>query len=241
LVFLLAINPIYKLSCGLNVIVLNYPRYIDLNTASNFFETLKHLRYYEEFILFGKLLPFNEREDSEIIEWLHAEYRAESKGYPHQAPAFDKDAAIWAAKTMYISGQLLLHREHRSAELYAMLPAFKKEVDAGSVLSADITLRFLPDLINQLDNIDADDELIPLLEFHLGIWHYSGIRHSMPKLKPAFDVVLSDQCLRQLYIDRVITYKNLSLAKNPLLKPYIHAVLGIYADEYWREFSKASQ
>jgi hypothetical protein len=212
-----------------------------VSPASNFCETLKHLRHYEEFVLFGLLSPFNEKEDQEITAWLLLEYEDETKGYPYAAPAFDEAAALWAAKTIYTAGQLLLHREHRLEAFAQMLPSFPGELNAGTILSADIMLRFLPDLISQLDNIDADDSLIPLLEALLTTWHYSGLSYSLPDFNPSFDTILSNKCLRQLYLDRIIFYKNLSLAKHPMLKPHVNAVLGIYADEYWREFSKAFQ
>jgi hypothetical protein len=213
----------------------------DVMSQTNYFlQTLQHLRHYEEVLLFTNLLRFTEDEQKEAVHYLMKEYGEESLNYPFRAPDFNADAAGWAARTLYLASQLLLYREHKEADLPLLFPAYEGEINAAAVLSADLVLRFLPDVILQLKAIDPEDGLIAVLENHLKTWHYSGISYPLPAAELDFEVLASSPSLFQLYIDRVILYKNISLAKHPALKGKVNASLGLYAAVFWDEFKQAT-
>jgi hypothetical protein len=96
-------------------------------------------------------------------------------------------------------------------------------------------LRFLPSVILNAKNIDADDAIVPILENHLQTWHYSGIGYDLDKEKMAFNVIFADDCLKQLYINRIIEKKCKSLTELPILKSEILASLGNYKNYFWKE------
>lgn len=203
-----------------------------------FLQTLQHLRSSEEVLLYDNLLRVTEQQQQEAALYLAEEYRNEAIHHPFEAPPFDPAAALWAAQTVYTASQLMLHREHGETELDGLLPAYSEKRDAAAVLSADLLLRFLPSVISQLKVLDPDDRLIRVLERCLEVWHYSGIQYLLPVHDLSFDVVVSDKCLYQLYIDRIIQSKRLPLAKHPRLIGGIHASLGIFAAVYWKEFEQ---
>ena len=208
-------------------------------TQPNYFcETLKHLRQHEEALLFINLLQFSEKEQSEAIEFLRNEYHRESLNFPYQVPAFDQAAALWAAKTFYIILQLLLYRENKEADIDLLLPPYTGNMNPGAVLSADLTLRFLPDILLQLKAIDPADHLVTLAENHLRQWHYSSIHYTLPANSLDFTPLQLSQCLNQLYIDRVILYKNISLAFHPAVCTGVKATLGFYAPQLWSDFNQ---
>ena len=187
--------------------------------------TIQHLRRQEEILLHGLLEPALKEDTKELAAFLADEYAAESFGYPHTPPLFDAAAALWGAKTLYTAAQLLLNRQHGEADLPALLSPFSDPLTESAILSADLSLRFLPPIIAQLQRIDPDDALIPILENILITWHYSGIGHSLPIEKLNFEPLSGMFCLRQLYIDRVIELKNQALAAHKALSESVKTSL----------------
>lgn len=206
-----------------------------------FLNMVQHLRQHEEVMLFGNILHINDTDAAETVAYLQEQYRAESLEYPYTAPPFNAAAALWAAKTMNMAAQLLLYRENKPDDLGSLFPAFDREIDTSAVLSADLCLRFLPDALRELKIIDSLDPLILILENILLQWHYSGIHYPLDLSKANPEAGLADPCLRQLYIDRIIHYRNLGLAQHELFRRHISAALGLYAPDYWKEFQTEKQ
>ncbi|MBE7173549.1 MAG: hypothetical protein INR73_23455 [Williamsia sp.] len=206
-----------------------------------FLHTIQHLRQQEEVLLFNNLLEVTVQQREEAAQYLAEAYQHESINYPFQVPVFDQAAALWAAQTVYTASQLVLYRKHGITELAQLLPAYSKAPGAAAMLSADLLLRFLPSLINQLKVYDPEDGLVEVLENHLKAWHYSGVNYSLPVHELSFDVVVSHPCLYQLYIDRVIEYRRLPLAEHPQLISGVRASLGMFAAVYWNEFQQVIQ
>ena len=208
-----------------------------MGQTNYFLQTLQHLRSYEEVMLFINQWHFQEEEQEEAVKFLAKEYEEEKLNYPFQAPSFDQAAALWAAKTFYIASQLLLHRKNNVQELEVLLPEYQFGMNASAILSADLTLRFLPDILFQLKVINPEDPLIAVLENHLGNWHFSGIRYSLPVDKLDFTILDFSGCLQQLYVDRTIFYNNRLLALHSKLSMRVKASLGLYAAQWWPELT----
>ncbi len=206
-----------------------------------FLNMIKNLRQNEEVMLYDNILKFSEIEAENTINFLKKEYQNESLNFPFKHPDFDKNVALWAAKTVYIAAQLILYRENKSEDIPTLLPDFQSPISPSSILSADLCLRFLPDMLVQLKFFDSEDPLVEILEKILSQWHYSGINYPLAIEKLDFAVIDSDNCLKQLYINRIIENKKIHLAKLPHFKDTILANLGIYGKEFWKEFSLENQ
>lgn len=202
---------------------------------------VRHLREHEEIMLFRNILNIDEYDGAETISYLQEEYRKESLEYPYTAPPFDPAAALWAAKTMNMAAQLLLYRENKPEDLESLFPAYEKEINSSAILSADLCLRFLPDTLKEIKLINSMDPIILLLERILAQWHYSGIHYPRDPETPDLQTATSDPCLQQLYLNRIIHYKNLKLALHPLFREKISANLGLFANDYWKEFNTEKQ
>lgn len=198
-------------------------------------QMIEKLRQEEEILLYDNILTISEQDSLALKAFLQAEYAQESLEYPYKVPIFDADAAVWAAKTIYIAAQLLLYRENKEKDLAALLPTFSGEYTPSAILSVDLSMRFLPDILQQLKLIDSEDALIPLLEKLLYDWHYSAVNYPLEIEKIAFDTFPKQDCLQQLYANRIIAHKNLHLAKHPLFHSWIQANLGMYANDFWKE------
>lgn len=201
-------------------------------------KAIVHLRRNEEILLYGNLSPISEEDEREVADYLLAEYEGEQLNYPFNAPEFDKGAALWGARTVYIAAQLLLHRQNKDQDLPLLLPDFKHEMTPSAILSADLLLRFLPDILDQLKVIDPDDVLIVLLDGILNKWHYSAGYYTLDYDEIDFRVLEQDKCLMQLYLDRIIRNRNLTLAHHSFFMSRIASDLGMFASLLWKDFVK---
>lgn len=202
----------------------------------NFIRVLRHLRLYEEVILYSNIPHVGQAEIAEAIDFLREEYKRESKSYQYEIPEFNGDVAIWAALLIYHSAQLMLYRENKEAELSGLIPVYKGAHDASAVLSADLMLRFLPSVINKLNEIDPDDALIPLLHEIAGAWDYSSTGMKLDSPFNDMKLAQSNKCLMRLYVDRVIENKDMIRAQMPVMNEEIKSALGMYANEFWNGF-----
>lgn len=201
-----------------------------------FLKSIQALRQQEEILLFENILDISESAAGEVIEFLQLEYQNESIDYPFEVPKFDAMAALWAAKTVYICSQLVLYREISVSDISSVLPDFTNSITPAAILSGDLCLRFLPSIVQQLQIIDSHDGLLPILEKLLNTWHYSGISYPLKIEELDFLAISSNKCVHQLYINRVIEYKNLKLAIHPVCEQGIGAVVGIFAQDFWYDF-----
>lgn len=202
-----------------------------------FLNTIKHLRLNEEIILYANLPILSTDEENLLIDFLANEYRKESTNYPYSSPVYNAQAALWGASIIYYASQMMLYRENKGEEIAAFLPPYAYQQDASAILSADLCLRFLPQVLENLKNIDPDDIIIPLLKNHLHQWHYSAIGLDLDNETLNFNGILGNECLKQLYINRIIENKAKVLAQLPFLKNHVKASMGNFSSYFWKEFN----
>jgi hypothetical protein len=222
---------------------------ITMTPALPFYETIHQLRKKEIIVLYSDIPAISERDERLVKDFLEVEYSRENIEYPFTPPPFDASAAIWAAKIVYTAAQLLLYRKDESHNLPALLPAYKKEVDAASMLSVDLVLRFVPEILHKAIDMDKEDALVPILQSHLQTWHYSGILFEVSAKLPAYpdtakqkeiqdaaaySTFPENQCFRQLYFDRIIKIKHTGLAEQPSVNQQIKAALGNHYTTFWK-------
>ncbi|MFH6946378.1 hypothetical protein [Flavobacterium sp. FlaQc-50] len=200
-----------------------------------FLETIYHLRTIEQVILYNKMSTISKEEEEEVILFLETEYENEILDYPWKAPEFNREAAGWGAKTVYFAAQLVLYREHKISELDLFLPKYKGVLSASALLSADLCLRFLPQLIIEMKRIDADDLAIPILEQLLADFHYSAIGFDVDYETINLDTVFSDDSLKQLYLNRVVERKALKTAAIKEINQELMAGFGAHKQVFWKE------
>ena len=200
-----------------------------------FLDTIYHLRTIEQVILYDKLITIAQAEESEAVLFLETEYEKEILEYPGTAPDFNGGAALWAARTVYLATQLLLHREHKMNDVKELLSFYIGIIDASAVLSADLCLRFLPQIITEIRKIDPEDLIIEILEKHLIQFHYSAIGADLDTENVNFDVIAENDCLLQLYIDRVVQRKSIKWAQSDFIKKQLEIGFGDYQKLFWAE------
>lgn len=156
--------------------------------------------------------------------------------FAHEPPMFDIEFADRAARWFYLACQCFVSRHLPGEVVESLLSGAKIEGDATTAhaeskakarmeskgardaaaisppptasahYSADLTLRYLPDLFRLCRGLAENDPLLAQLRTTGGDWPLSSI--GMAGVTPAaarLDTVLADPALRQCYIDRVLT------------------------------------
>jgi hypothetical protein len=206
-----------------------------LLSKTYFLDTIVRLRKQEEIILYGQVLNISLVEEEKVIDFLETEYYQECLEYPFESPQFSTQAALWGAKILYFSSQLILYREFRTQDMNAFLVAYENEISPSELLSADLCLRFIPQILHHIKLIDPTDTLIDILEKHLSFWHYSKIGYTSKLDEINLGIIYSNKCLEQLYVDRIISRKDHRLAQLPMLKEKVIASMGNFASHFWKE------
>ncbi|MTH15537.1 hypothetical protein [Flavobacterium sp. LC2016-01] len=200
-----------------------------------FLDTIYHLRTIEQVILYDKLITIAQTEETEAALFLETEYEKEVLEYPGIAPNFNSGAALWAARMVYLATQLLLHREHKMKDVKELLSFYIGAVDASAIISADLCLRFLPQIIAEIRKIDPEDLVIDILEKHLIQFHYSAIGSDLDTENINFDAVAANDCLLQLYIDRIVQRKSIKWAQSDFIKKQLEIGFGDYQKLFWAQ------
>ena len=209
-----------------------------LTDKAPFAETVYRLRNNEELIIFEKNLSIKATEETYVNDFLEAEYDNEALDYPYTAPVFDAGASMWAARIIYFSAQLLLFREETTRDIPVLFAAYPGTKSPSVFLSADICLRFLPDLLHKLKQIDPDDILVKTLEQRLQEFPYSAVGYFDETGLSQDEYDFSDDCYRQLFVDRVIEKRDYKTASRPAVKTLIESALGDHEQFFWPLLNK---
>ena len=212
-----------------------------METKSPFLDTIFLLRKEECITLFSSLQQISPLEEEEAGDYFETEFEKERLEFLSAQLICNKEAAVWAAKALYHSAQLYLIRENTEKNIENLIPAFKESRDISSILSADLSLRFLPQIIVALNSVDPEDPLIAMLEEILIQFHYSGIGYDLDLRNVNWQEELKDKTYRKLYLERIVEKKDYKLAEIPFINKLITAELGIHKDAFWRELKTITE
>ncbi|MEY8761433.1 hypothetical protein [Chryseobacterium tongliaoense] len=206
-----------------------------MQTKSPFLDTLFLLRKEECITVFSEIHTISKDEEDEAAHYFEAEFENERLEFLSDQLICNKEAAVWAAKVLYHSAQLYLIRKDTANNLGELIPQYKRMPDVSSVLSADLSLRFLPQIISVLQSADPEDPLIKILENILLQFHYSGIGHDLDLEKINWEEELKDKTYRKLYLERIVEKKAYKLAEIPLINQWLIAEFGLHKEVFWNE------
>jgi len=164
--------------------------------------------------------------DAELLEF----ERLARLETPGDAPGLDPEAARWAAVTLFRACQFVVHRdvpaEIVGRELSLACPSRRwPAVD----YSADLTLRFLPELFTFARSAAENDPLVSCLRDLARRWPLSSV--GVPDLGPV-DVAsfLDHPALRMLYADRILARGDAARLDNPDVRQAVEAAVGAHRE-----------
>ena len=152
---------------------------------------------------------------------------------PDGLPEFDVEPALWAAEVVFRSAQFQVFRDV-NAEFIEQ--AFQQTETSFAALdrslpqthySADLCLRYLPDVLRLVRSGAADDPLVQIIESLLKDWPLSavGVQEIELVKRP---VAFRDEGLWKLYIDRIIERSDKRLLSDPDVHHAVTASVGAF-------------
>ncbi|MCE3227288.1 MAG: hypothetical protein K0S32_1839 [Bacteroidetes bacterium] len=179
-----------------------------------------------------ELSEFSETEKQESVSILKNIYEQSKSEMPSGVPEFDADAALWGSMILYRCIQFVMIRNLEAEEIEKRITDFKSESTPSSVYSADLCLRYLPDVLRFAVSLAPDDPLVVRIKQLAEQWPFSSVGiKTNPETESS--VSFDNRSLMKSYVDRIIDKKDLSKINNNNLKEEVEAVLGNYSKELW--------
>lgn len=202
-----------------------------------FLETIQHLWYHEEVLIFREKLTISKEDEEDCLPWLETAFNEMALHYPGKKPEFNGEAALWGAKLLYYSAHFIVNRQNTLKDLPSLFKEFSSPVTPSAILSADLFLKYLPVVCNQLKGIDPDDELLMFLEDKiLSEWILSSVEY-LQVLKEEeskqLELILGNTCLKGVFVNRIIESKHTHWVKHPKVFALIDQSLGMFKEEEW--------
>ncbi|RBL92133.1 hypothetical protein [Chitinophaga flava] len=179
--------------------------------------------------------PFSSDDLADANNLLLEYYRNDLTDMPGQAPGFDADAAMWAAQFVYRAAQLIMLRHIDENGVYQLLPLYDIATQPDAVYSADLCLRYLPDLLSLAKGLAPADPLVKRITQIAAQWPFSSTGMNILPDIPV-NVITSHPSLLQAYTDRIIASKDAARCSEPMVMTTVKASLGNYADLLWPGF-----
>lgn len=208
---------------------------------SLFLDTLFLLRQEECITIFSDIHDISMKEEENAMDYFQAEFEKERLEFLSDTIVCDPETALWAAKVVYYSAQLHLIRQNTAKDLNKLIPPFKGEREVSTLLSADLSLRFLPQIVSALQMADPEDPLVKMLESVLKQFHYSAVGSDLELEGINWEEELRDKTYRKLYLERIVEKKAYKLAEIPYINQLLIAEFGLYKDIFWKELKTITE
>jgi hypothetical protein len=164
-------------------------------------------------------------------------YNRELINVPGPAPFFDETGAVWAAIHLYRAIQVSILRHIDGEKVKGLLEDYKGIVTKETIFSADLTLRYLPQLFLLARQLAPGDVLVECLKHTATCWPLSSVGMD---IEPHADlsIITADHCLNTIYIDRVILHGDVKRSGIKEVKDSVRQALGGHAQTLWPAFDK---
>lgn len=212
-----------------------------MDNKSPFLDTLFLLRQEEYITIFSDIHEISKKEEEDAMDYFQAEFEKERLEFLSDTIVCDTETALWAAKVVYHSAQLYLIRENTAKDLNKLIPSFKGKREVSALLSADLSLRFLPQIVSALQRADPEDPVVKMLESILKQFHYSAIGSDLDPEGINWEEELKEKTYRKLYLERIVEKKAYQLAEIPYINRLLIGEFGIYKDLFWKELKTITE
>ena len=191
-------------------------------------------RFLEELRTTGEVSVPAGGEAFEIGESLEPEIRqfdqSARRALAGEAPALDLVVAEWAARLLAEAARAAIAREMEPAKIAAVFAQpCPRPHSPETDYSADLFLRYLPDLLAWLQRLAAEDPLVTEIRRICGAWPLSSVGVKDLPLG-SIEPFIGPAALRQLYVDRILARKDFSRIGDARVADGLRAALGAYPE-----------
>lgn len=150
--------------------------------------------------------------------------------WPTGLPEFSEQVGLWAAIVLYRACHFVVERDADPGVLKrALQAACPLSSTTTACYSADLTLRFLTDVIRLARAAAEADPLVEMLVTFAARWPLSsvGVR-GLGRVDEA--LITQDTCLLKAYVDRIIRKSDVARLSDRQVRHMVQASLGLYPD-----------
>lgn len=194
---------------------------------------LQDMLYRGEAVVENELQQFNAADHAHALQVLEKYYVADLQNMPGNVPEFNAPAALWAGTTVYYAMQFLLLRNLTAEQVNETLKPFTHSINPAEVYSADMALRYLPDIINAAKGLAPDDPLVARLNEIATAWPFSSVGVKLNTVAPLSEVVKGSASLQTEYIDRIVAKRDKNRLADKETKLAVTQALGHYSEQLW--------
>jgi hypothetical protein len=177
-----------------------------------------------------QLAPIGAEETAEAQKTLAEFEKHYRMSVPESAPSFDVELAYRAAEALFRICQCVAYRDlDVRGVVDPVVNAQASAASSSAIYSADLVLRFLPDIWRLARDASANDPLLLLIKELAGRWPLSAV--GIPDLPEcSIDGIAGDRSLLQMYVDRIVARRDTSrLADRRVREAFLSAV-GAHSD-----------
>ncbi|MFY0254469.1 hypothetical protein ACDQ55_10995 [Chitinophaga sp. 30R24] len=200
---------------------------------------INHLVREGQVAVVNQFVPFTPGELKETTTVLQEYYDNDILEMPGAAPIFNADAALWAAQYVYRTVQLALLRESGLEAIIQWMQPYTADITDSSIYSADLCLRYLPDLLHLSKGLSPDDPLVQYIRKTAALWPFSSTGMNLPATGNT-DMIIASPSLLQAYADRIIASRDQGRCNIPAVLATVNTSLGNYANMLWPEYKNTT-
>ena len=172
----------------------------------------------------GQFKPVTE-EDREIAgDMLEEFYQKDLLHLPDGMPAYNREAACWAATYLYNAIKLAVNRDAEEDQMKESLVPFSGTKDASAIYSADLTLRQLPAILQLAKGLAPADILVQYLQQTAADWPFSSTGTGIAATDE--NIIISHPALGLAYTDRILDTRDLLRMQSPGTAALVQAHTG---------------
>ncbi len=176
------------------------------------------------------------RDELRAAEQLLRQYYSENVlEMPARAPAFHAEAALGGAQYLYNAVQLTINRDLDEVAVEQHLAGLPEPASPEIIYSADLTLRYLPELFTLAKGLSPLDIVATKLKDTAACWPFSSVGVDIGS-EYVLEKIIGHPALKYAYADRILAKKDKSRAQHPLMKDLICEIMGAYSAELWPEW-----
>jgi hypothetical protein len=180
----------------------------------------------------GDFAPIDDIDREMAGELLYQFHQKDILDMPFTAPAFDKEAAVWAAAYLYTSIELTVNREADEKMIKEKLKAYTGAITPEAVYSADLVLRQLPPLLHLVKGLAPGDILLQELVQTAAAWPFSSVGYELDTVINE-EIIFTHPSLNAAYTDRVIAAKDKRRVQASVVKENVLAIAGNHLEKIW--------
>ena len=169
-------------------------------------------------------LTFDSGQLHDLVTRLERVWRCELSGDP---PTFLPESAVKATQILMAVCRAVVHREisMEQVEVVIQQVCLAEDNTASQHYSVDFVLRFLPQVAERARRISESDALLDLLIKMGRQWPLSsvGMKGCLPDQLPT---ALQHPCLWRMYVDRIISTKDVARINIPSVRDAVTTAIG---------------